>query len=164
MHVFIGAIGTLKHGPELDLINDYCRRFAAQGRQIGLPKLHVRAMEVTNNTAATKRKSAEALLLMKQVPDDAALFVLDEHGKAISSKAFAATLGRLKDDSLREAWFLIGGADGHGPAVREALARGRAKSLSLGPATWPHMLARVMICEQLYRAVTILTNHPYHRA
>lgn len=85
--------------------------------------------------------------------------VLDERGKALSSRDFADRLGRWRDEGVREARFLIGAADGHEEAVRASADL----LLSFGPATWPHMMARAMLAEQLYRATAILANHPYHR-
>ena len=86
--------------------------------------------------------------------------LLDEHGKPMSSEDFAALLGRWRDDGVREARFLIGAADGHG-----AEARARADLLlGFGAMTWPHLLARAMLMEQLYRATTIIAGHPYHRS
>ncbi|MEL7488053.1 MAG: 23S rRNA (pseudouridine(1915)-N(3))-methyltransferase RlmH, partial [Pseudomonadota bacterium] len=87
------------------------------------------------------------------------IVALDEKGRALSSRQFAGKLAAWRDDGAPEAAFLIGGADGHGPALID-----RADVVyGFGPATWPHLLARAMICEQLYRAVTILAGHPYHR-
>ena len=86
--------------------------------------------------------------------------LLDERGKAMSSEAFAALLGRWRDDGVRETRFFLGAADGHSDAERASADL----LLAFGPATWPHMLARAMLMEQLYRATTILAGHPYHRA
>ena len=164
MHVVVAAIGTLKRGPELMLIDDYCQRFAAQGRQRGFQSLTVREFDTPRNLSGAKRRDAEADQLISALPAGAAIFVLDEKGKAETSKGLALSLEKIKDQSQSEAWFLIGGAEGHGTSVRDLVKAGRARTLSFGPATWPHMLVRVMICEQLYRAVTILGNHPYHKA
>ena len=87
------------------------------------------------------------------------IVVLDEAGTALSSRDFAAQLGRWREDGAREACFLIGGADGHDAQTRDSADL----LLSFGKLTWPHMLARVMLAEQLYRALSILGNHPYHR-
>lgn len=85
--------------------------------------------------------------------------MLDETGKLLSSVEFARVLERWRDDGVREARFMIGAADGFGDAERE----GADLLLSFGRATWPHMLARAMLAEQLFRATSILANHPYHR-
>lgn len=86
--------------------------------------------------------------------------LLDEQGEPISSMAFADMLARMRDSGVRELRFLIGPADGHGPDARNRAVR----TISFGPATWPHLLVRAMLAEQLYRAVSILAGHPYHRA
>lgn len=85
--------------------------------------------------------------------------LLDERGASMTSAAFAATLGRWRDDGVREARFMIGAADGHGEAARA----GADMLMAFGAATWPHLLARAMLAEQLYRATTIIAGHPYHR-
>jgi 23S rRNA (pseudouridine1915-N3)-methyltransferase len=86
--------------------------------------------------------------------------LLDERGQHLSSEAFAALLGRWRDDGIRETRFLIGAADGHGDAIRATADL----LIAFGPMTWPHMLARAMLAEQLWRATSILAGHPYHRA
>ncbi len=93
-------------------------------------------------------------------PSHSRTIVLDETGKALTSEALAALLGKWQDEGVREARFLIGGADGHECATRT----GADLLLSFGPATWPHMLVRAMLAEQLYRAHSILSFHPYHRS
>jgi 23S rRNA (pseudouridine1915-N3)-methyltransferase len=92
--------------------------------------------------------------------DAARTIVLDETGKDLSSEALAALLGRWRDDGVRDVRFLIGAADGHDAATRA----GADLLLGFGKATWPHMLVRAMLAEQLYRAMTILSGHPYHRS
>jgi 23S rRNA (pseudouridine1915-N3)-methyltransferase len=110
-------------------------------------------------TPPERQKDEEAALLLAAVPEGATILVLDEHGEAPTSRAFAQRIGRLRDDGARTLAFLIGGAAGHGAAVLER-AHWR---LSLGPMTWPHLLVRVLLAEQIYRAGTILAGHPYHK-
>lgn len=86
--------------------------------------------------------------------------LLDERGKALSSEEFAALLGRWRDEGVREARFMLGAADGHSDAERASADL----LLAFGPATWPHLMARAMLMEQLYRAASILAGHPYHRS
>jgi 23S rRNA (pseudouridine1915-N3)-methyltransferase len=93
------------------------------------------------------------------LPANSVTIVLDERGQALSSIELARKLEAWRDDGKREARFLIGAADGHGEAQR----RDADLLLSFGPATWPHLLARAMLAEQLFRALSILANHPYHR-
>ena len=101
----------------------------------------------------------EGELLLKAIPDGAWIVALDETGKTPSSREFASLLSNWQDQGNHTIAFLIGGADGHGAAIKS-----RANYLlSLGAMTWPHMLVRVMLTEQIYRAHTILTGHPYHR-
>jgi 23S rRNA (pseudouridine1915-N3)-methyltransferase len=101
----------------------------------------------------------EAQWLLAKSSARAFVVALDESGKAISSTAFAEFLRRHADTGTADIAFLIGGPDGHGAAVR----RRADLSLAFGPQTWPHRLVRVMLAEQIYRAVTIMVNHPYHR-
>ena len=96
---------------------------------------------------------------LPDLPSPSVTVVLDERGRTQGSAEFAAKLGRWRDDGMRECRFLIGGADGHPAAVRDSADL----LLSFGSATWPHMLARAMLAEQLYRATAILAGHPYHR-
>ncbi len=93
-------------------------------------------------------------------PSGSITVVLDERGKALSSEELARHMGRWRDEGVRELRFLLGPADGHSPETRA----GADLALAFGPATWPHLLARAMLAEQLYRAVSILSGHPYHRA
>jgi 23S rRNA (pseudouridine1915-N3)-methyltransferase len=134
LHIF--AHGRAGRCPEAELVDRYLKRIAWPVRlsEIGGPP-----------------------------PPPAALpartIVLDERGTTLSSADFAARIGRFRDDGVRELRFLIGPADGHPPAVRD----GADLLLAFGPATWPHLLVRAMLAEQLYRAFTILSGHPYHR-
>ncbi|WP_159716671.1 23S rRNA (pseudouridine(1915)-N(3))-methyltransferase RlmH [Geminicoccus flavidas] len=106
------------------------------------------------------RQDDEARLLLAKVPQGATVVALDEHGRQFDSVAFAGRLGSWRDQGVRDLAFLIGGAAGHGRAVLE---RADLK-LAFGSMTWPHMLVRVMLAEQIYRATTILSGHPYHRS
>lgn len=159
MRVVIAAVGRLKAGPERTLFEHYCSRFDAAGRAVGLGPIDLREVPEGKGRTAELRRAAEAEALLDKLPDDAALFVLDERGKALTSRAFAERVGRVRDDGTGCAAFLVGGPDGHGafPQVRASL------KLSLGAMTLPHGLARVVLSEQLYRAATILSGHPYHR-
>ena len=142
-------------GPEAALISDYLKRFDQTGRAMGLGLASVVEVE-------DKRKrgsAAEGALLRAAAPDGACLIALDERGKTMTSPKFATMIGDLRDQGRRDCAFLIGGADGHDAEMREASDR----LLSFGPMVWPHMLARVMLAEQLYRAASILSGAPYHR-
>ena len=154
MRVTICAVGRLRSGPERELVDDYLLRFDRTGRTLGLGPATVAEVE-----AKAGGMGAEAALLSRAIPQGALVCCLDERGEAMSSPAFASLLGRWRDEG-RDAAFVIGGADGIDPELR-----GRAgKLLSFGAMVWPHMLVRVMLAEQLYRAATILAGGPYHRA
>ena len=156
MRVKICAVGRLRAGPERDLVDDYLARFDRTGRAVGLGP--ARVVEVEDKRGGGPE--AEAALLERAVPQGAALCVLDERGQALESPAFARRLAGWRDDGRGEAALVLGGADGVAGALR-----GRADLiLSLGAMVWPHMLARAMLAEQLYRAASILAGSPYHRA
>ncbi|MEO0750800.1 MAG: 23S rRNA (pseudouridine(1915)-N(3))-methyltransferase RlmH [Pseudomonadota bacterium] len=155
MRVHVCAVGRLKPGPERSLIDDYLQRFDRSGRALGLGP---HAMHEVDERKATGM-AAEAALLDKALPEGAVRVVLDERGKALSSVELADQLARWRDDGRGDVAFCIGGADGLDPGFR---ARADM-ALSFGKMVWPHMLARVMLSEQLYRAATILAGAPYHR-
>jgi 23S rRNA (pseudouridine1915-N3)-methyltransferase len=147
------AIGRLGRTPEAGLVRDYCDRATASGRALGLGPVEVVELE-----SRKPGKAAEGDLLLEHL-DGAYVIACDEHGKAHPSRAFAGRIARLRDDGARKLVIVIGGADGHSPQL---LARAD-ETLAFGPQTWPHALARVMLAEQVYRAVTILAGGPYHR-
>jgi len=155
MRLHLCAVGRLRAGPERALVDDYLSRTDRTGRPLGLGPVTEHEVEDRKGGGM----SAEGLLLAKVVPDGAALCVLDERGKTLSSPEFAQTLAGWRDAGRQDAAFVIGGADGVDPALRQ-----RADlAISFGRMVWPHMLVRVMLAEQLYRATTILSGSPYHR-
>lgn len=156
MRVHLCAVGRLRAGPERDLVSDYLQRFDRTGRALALGPAAEHEVEDRKNAGM----AAEAELLARAVPAGAVLVVLDERGKLMSSPDFAAQLGRWRDDGRQDVAFVIGGADGIDPALR---ARADL-AISFGAMVWPHMLVRVMLAEQLYRAAAILAGTPYHRA
>jgi 23S rRNA (pseudouridine1915-N3)-methyltransferase len=149
----IVAIGRLTRSPETELVKTYAERATNAGRALGLGPLDVIEVE-----ARKPGKAAEAEALKPHLAD-AHVIACDEHGTARGSRAFADEIAILRDRGVRRLVFLIGGADG---LAAELLARANGK-LAFGPQTWPHALARAMLAEQLYRAVTILAGSPYHR-
>ena len=155
MRVHVIAVGRLRAGPEKDLVDDYLTRFDRTGRALGLGPS--RLIEVEDRKSGGK--AAEASLLRRGVPDGAVLAVLDERGRLESSPSFADRLALWRDQGRGDLAILIGGADGLDPE----LCREADFSLSFGKMVWPHMLARVMLSEQLYRAASILAGAPYHR-
>lgn len=154
MDLKIAAVGRLRAGPEADLIADYLTRIGKIGRPVGISSASVTEVEAKKGGMA-----AEADLLTKAVQGAKPLVVLDERGRLLSSPDFAAKLGNWRDQGSAEAAFVIGGADGTAPDLRDKADF----VLSFGKMVWPHMLARVMLAEQLYRATSILTGSPYHR-
>ncbi len=156
MRVHICAVGRLKAGPERDLIQDYLTRFDRSGRALGLGPAAIHEVEARKGGG----QAAEAALLERAVPAGAVRVALDERGRTMGSTAFADLLARWRDEGRSDVAFLIGGADGLDPGLRDTAEM----ALSFGPMVWPHMLARVMLTEQLYRAASILAGAPYHRA
>lgn len=152
MRLILAAVGRIRAGPEQTLVADYLDRFARTGRSLGLPPVTVHEVEAKGGMAA------EAPLLERALVPGCMIVTLDERGQMPTSPEFAAHLAGWRDQG-RDVGFLIGGADGIAPALR---ARADL-SISLGRMVWPHMLVRVMLAEQLYRAATILAGSPYHR-
>jgi 23S rRNA (pseudouridine1915-N3)-methyltransferase len=155
MRVHLCAVGRLRAGPERDLTDDYVQRFDRTGRVLGLGPLTQHEVEDRKGGGM----AAEADLLDRAVPQGALLVTLDERGTLMSSPQFAEKLAGWRDAGRQDLAFVIGGADGIDPGLR---ARADA-SLSFGKMVWPHMLVRVMLTEQLYRAASILAGAPYHR-
>jgi 23S rRNA (pseudouridine1915-N3)-methyltransferase len=158
MRVEIIAIGRLKDEAEASIVARYQKRFDQTGRPCGLGPLSIAEFPESRAPSAADRKSEEATRLLKAA-GTASLIVLEVTGRPLTSEAFAAHLRDLAAAATKSCAFLVGGPDGHGPAVLSA----PALKLSLGAFTLPHGLARVVLAEQLYRAATILTGHPYHR-
>jgi 23S rRNA (pseudouridine1915-N3)-methyltransferase len=149
------AIGKLKAGPEKTIAEEYQLRLEGLGRKAGITKLTVSDFSESQAQTAAQRQDDESKLLATK----AFTLVLDERGKAHSSEDFAKILQRHLDQGTQDLAFLIGGPDGHSDETRQKAGQ----LLSFGAMTWPHRLVRVMLFEQIYRAVTILVNHPYHR-
>ena len=156
----IAAIGKLKAGPEKLLAEDYAGRIAAMGKKAAVTEIKISDWAESQKSDAAQRMSEEETQLWSAVPQGAYVIALDERGKSHSSEAFAAHLTKLRDRGVADIVFLLGGPDGHAPATRQKAN----ELLALGPMTWPHRLARIMLLEQIYRTVTIMLNHPYHRA
>lgn len=165
MRIDIIAVGRAgRDSPETQLSETYGARSTALGAQLALGPVTIHSVEDRQsrkrNITEAERAAQEAKLLMAQIPEGALIVTLDAAGRQLSSEAFAEALARHRDQGIRNLAFVIGGAQGLAPELRA-----RAQwSLSLGAMIWPHMLARAMLSEQIYRAVTILANHPYHRA
>jgi 23S rRNA (pseudouridine1915-N3)-methyltransferase len=160
LRLSVVAVGRLKPGPEKLLAEDYQERAAGLGRKAGVSRIAVTEFGESQGSSPAARMSDEARMIAGALPPKAFTVVLDERGKAMASEQFAALLRKHLDGGTPDLCFLIGGPDGHAPETRD----GAGLLLSFGPMTWPHRLVRVMLFEQIYRAVTILLNHPYHRA
>lgn len=159
MRISVFAMGRLKAGPEKTLAEDYLTRLKGAGPKAGVSRIAVADFAESRGQTADQRQSEEARVLWEAVPPKAITIALDVRGKPMSSEAFAQLLRRHIDTGSQDLVFLVGGPDGHAPETRERAGL----LLSFGPMTWPHRLVRVMLLEQIYRAVTIMVNHPYHR-
>ncbi len=152
MRVVIAAVGRARAGPARDLFEHYVGR-------INWP-ITLREVEERRSLPLERLRAREAELLLAALPKGAPIVALDERGKALSSPEFAERIGRWRDDGVADLAFVIGGADG----LDEGLRRRADLVLGLGRMTWPHLLVRALIAEQLYRAQQILAGHPYHRS
>lgn len=149
----------MKKGPERELAERYFMRFSKAAAALGMGLSGVHEIAESRAASAEARMAEESGKMLDMLGQGARLIVLDERGKSLSSRAFADTLRAYRDDGVRQLLLALGGPDGHGES-----ARARADMLlSFGTMTWPHQLARILVAEQLYRATTILSGHPYHR-
>jgi|SRR5207244_6116902 len=160
MRIIVAAVGRLKRGSESELSERYRERAAQTGRKLGLRDVEIIEVRESRAADADKRMREESIALASIIPQGAAVVLLDSHGESLDSAGFASQLAKWRANGRAAVVFLIGGADGLAPSLREKAEL----RLSFGSATWPHQLVRVMLLEQLYRAMTILTGHPYHRA
>ncbi|KAA0969755.1 23S rRNA (pseudouridine(1915)-N(3))-methyltransferase RlmH [Aureimonas fodinaquatilis] len=159
MRITILAIGRMKAGPEQELAARYLDRLKKSGSALGLDFSGVVELPESRSASVDARKKDEAERLLAATPDKAALMLMDETGKTPNSEQFARQLADFRDEPLRDLAIIIGGPDGLLPELKEKARY----TLALGRLTWPHQLARILLSEQLYRATTILSGHPYHR-
>ncbi len=159
MKIVIAAVGKSRASPEQTLFDTYVERARALGKQLGFGSVDTVVVETSRAPTAAARMGDEAEHVLARIPKGAFLIALDEHGKSFASDEFAKLLAD-KRDQARDVVFLIGGPDGLAPKLRDAAAWKTA----FGRQTWPHMLVRAMLAEQIYRAFSILAGHPYHRA
>lgn len=160
MKVAILAVGRMKAGPEKDLAARYADRFAKAAPGLGLDFVGVDEIVEGRAQDSASRKVDEAARLRERIRPGSAVIVLDERGKSPSSEQFADMIATIRDSGRKDLVFVIGGPDGHDPAFASAADR----QMAFGNQTWPHQMVRIMLAEQLYRAATILSGHPYHRA
>ena len=159
MRIIIAAVGKLKSGPETELAERYAKRATQTGRALGLKAVEVIEIRESRADDAAKRMIEESIALTTIIPPGATVVLLDVKGENRDSDQLAAQLSAWRANAVPAAVFIIGGADGFAPSLRDKATL----RLSFGAATWPHQLVRVMLLEQIYRATTILTGHPYHR-
>lgn len=159
MRIAVHAVGRMKAGPERELADRYFGRLARSAPAIGLDFAGVSEIAESRARSADERRREEAAALSR-FRQAGALVLLDERGRNPASQDLADRLAAMRDAGTRHLTFAIGGPDGHDAASRDAADL----VLSFGAQTWPHQLVRVMLAEQLYRATTILSGHPYHRS
>lgn len=155
MKITVRAASLIKSGPERDLIDDYLKRASGIARNLGITDVSESAVD----TRGAKSRADETNTILSTVNQGDVLVILDERGKALTSRQMAKQIARWRDDGHRQLTIAIGGADGWDPAALPA----NTVKWSFGIQTWPHKLVRVMITEQIYRALSILAGSPYHR-
>ncbi|HWE77702.1 MAG TPA: 23S rRNA (pseudouridine(1915)-N(3))-methyltransferase RlmH [Pseudolabrys sp.] len=160
MRIVVAAIGRLKQGPETELSERYRKRASQTGRGLGLRDVEIVEIRESRAEDAGKRMIEESIALANVIPPHAAVVLLDPKGDDLDSEGLANQIGRWRNAGTPAAIFVIGGPDG----LAASLADKARLRLAFGTATWPHQLVRVMLLEQIYRATTILSGHPYHRA
>jgi 23S rRNA (pseudouridine1915-N3)-methyltransferase len=160
VRILIAAIGRMKTGPERELVARYLDRARATGKPLGLTGFDIAEPGESRAGSDARRKAEEAEALLAAVPDGHVRVALDERGASLGSETFAADIANWRDAGRPGLCFFIGGADGLDPGLVAKADR----TLSFSPLTWPHQLVRIMLAEQLYRATTILSGHPYHRS
>lgn len=156
----MASVGRLKAGPERELFERFSGRARAMARSAGLTGIDVIEVDEGRSRTVDERRREEASALAARIPAGAHLMILDEGGAALTSAAFATALGKMRDAGLPCFALAIGGPDGFDAGFRQKAQA----TMAFGAATLPHQLVRVLAAEQVYRALTILTGHPYHRA
>jgi 23S rRNA (pseudouridine1915-N3)-methyltransferase len=159
MRLVVVCVGKLKAGPERLMFDRYFKRLAEGARGAGIAGVDLREIGESRSRRPDERRAEEAAAILASTPKGGVLVLLDEHGPSATSDDWAADIGRERDASRPAYAVAIGGPDGLDPSLRAVAHR----VLSFGQMTWPHQLVRVMAGEQLYRAMTILARHPYHR-
>jgi 23S rRNA (pseudouridine1915-N3)-methyltransferase len=160
MRIVIAAVGRLKQGPERELAERYRKRAADAGRKAGLDGFDIVEIRESRAGDAARRMLEESIAIANIIPERAVTVILDQRGESMSSSSFAGRLQGWRTENKAVVVFIVGGADGLAPNLRD----NASLAIAFGAATWPHQLVRAMLLEQLYRAITILAGHPYHRA
>ncbi|MEO1065986.1 MAG: 23S rRNA (pseudouridine(1915)-N(3))-methyltransferase RlmH [Pseudomonadota bacterium] len=160
MKLTLHAVGRMKSGPDQELFTRYWDRLEKTGRSVGLGPAIMKELAESRAVRPADRMADEAQALLKTISTKAHVIVLDERGKHLSSENFAKRIATVRDGGAEEIAFIIGGADGLDQSVRD-----RADTLiAFGAMTWPHQIVRILAAEQIYRAITILSGHPYHKS
>ncbi len=159
MKLQILAVGKMKAGPERDLYARYADRIAKSGKALHLHGPDLIEISESRQSDAPTRKADESTQLLQKANDDARIILLDERGKDLTSVEFSRLIQSEQDAGAGTLAFAIGGPDGHG----EEIASIAVRKIRLGAMTWPHQVARILLVEQIYRAITITSGHPYHR-
>ena len=160
MRIVLAVVGRLKQGPERELAERYRKRAADAGRAAGLGTFDIVEIKESRAGDAARRMLEESIAIANVIPERAVTVILDERGESMNSASFAGRLQGWRAQDAPAVAFVIGAADGLAPGLRDKADL----AIAFGAATWPHQLVRIMLLEQLYRAVTILTGHPYHRS
>jgi 23S rRNA (pseudouridine1915-N3)-methyltransferase len=164
MRLHLICVGRLKVGPERELVCHYLARASGLGRSLGVNQVDMRETDESKARRPLDRQKDEAKALRGVLsglgPSSAVFIACDEVGENMKSAGFAEKLGRLRDEGVNDLALVLGGPDGLDPDFRAEAAF----SIAFGGFTWPHQLARIMAAEQIYRALTLLAGHPYHRA
>ena len=160
MRIIVAAVGRLKQGAETELSERYRKRAAQTGRQLGWRDVEIVEIRESRADDAGKRVLEESIALANVIPQNSAVVLLDGRGDNLDSAGLANQFAQWRVNDKPAVTFIVGGADGLSPSLRDKATL----RLAFGTATWPHQLVRVMLLEQIYRAATILTGHPYHRA
>jgi 23S rRNA (pseudouridine1915-N3)-methyltransferase len=158
MRIILVAVGRMKAGPEREILYRYIERAASSARSAGLTGVDIREIDESRARRPEARKAEEAAAIRAAVPPGSRLVLFDERGRSQTSEAFARDIGSSRDAGETALALVIGGPDGLDEELRSS-----ARCLAFGAMTWPHQLVRIMAAEQVYRAITILTGHPYHR-
>jgi 23S rRNA (pseudouridine1915-N3)-methyltransferase len=160
MRIVLAVVGRLKQGPERELAERYRKRAADAGRAAGLNSFDIVEIKESRAGDAARRMLEESIAIANVIPERAVTVILDERGESMNSASIAGRLQGWRAQDAPAVAFVIGAADGLAPGLREKADL----AIAFGAATWPHQLVRIMLLEQIYRAVTILTGHPYHRS
>jgi 23S rRNA (pseudouridine1915-N3)-methyltransferase len=160
LRLLLIGVGRLKAGLERELFERYFKRLADMARASGVSGVDLREIDEGRAQRAEERRAEEARAILAALPKGARLVLLDERGAALGSAQWAQEIGKARDDGTPAYALAIGGPDGLDPLLREKAHN----ILAFGAMTWPHQLVRVMAAEQLYRSLSILAGHPYHRA